>query len=493
MRTIKNVPKIFKKYNLSRYGTSQEAEYKSTNAFMIHFYNAYRESSSYNMPETHPEYLVSNQGMISHYGNQNYEYEEDFRNFVNKRMFRGYVALDQYSTFNTTRSVAICRYDTDDVKFFTTVNYLNDGSKQDSYNGINIQYSYTYGEKHFTTSSAKLCNDMVVSMATGTAFDFYYKDQKLYGSLTGNRTDNSAYFYKSCCIVDSNNGSGSSHRFSILSPKNTIIGANNYSAAPVHGVGNELFYFYNISNDIFSTETTSFINSTADGFSIQLNNTYYEAIKGRYVSGRMYNVDTGMKKAILYFDAENNEKIYNIFDNQDGTNILIGAHDLAVFGNILDGIFFGYIYYKGRIIGETNNTSFIFGTDFFINTETYILTDAETGETFDLSDIIGGRTIANFGNGCGNYCYCTEIIDQWIYLYVISKNKIFKASFPVGSVIYNFLFPSIYHGKVMIILYRDIIYHITETFTAYDMQTLLRVDTLPGFESCVREVWSRTK
>ena len=162
----------------------------------------------------------------------------------------------------------------------------------------------------------------------------------------------------------------------------------------------------------------------------------------------------------------------------------------------------GDFYYKlTPIISDVaflNLNIGVFGSC-YVNFDTMIGRDAETGEELYLTDVLPLST------GSSATCYSSGIYGEILLYapngigqnrsgdrYIVTKNAVFKYQheYTANETLDAMAYPSWKHAREIVLIRDQIIYRIRASgFTAHDLQTFMRLDNLPGFQSAVQKIW----
>ncbi len=123
-----------------------------------------------------------------------------------------------------------------------------------------------------------------------------------------------------------------------------------------------------------------------------------------------------------------------------------------------------------------------------------VATDAETSEAVDFSAVLPPNDGEAYGYSSGAYgTMALYVPDRYAddgVAYIVSKYAVFRipcyGSFSDENKL--MAYPALKHVREFVLIRDQVLYKIRETeFTAYDMQTFLRLDNLPGFQSAVEK------
>ncbi len=287
----------------------------------------------------------------------------------------------------------------------------------------------------------------------------------------------------------------------IKTPTGSIIDRDRYGGYLYVGTGSqpqqhhvsshELFYVPPFSN-LFSAENAKFVEGLNYTRAVGL---YRSEICGRFVlSGNL----------LQYYDVENDVVLGYSFDMEPVQGYLhkIGFgsenHGATNFVSVRFGEHYSLLY-KNMLLQEwTNNSaSFCCFGSWYMDAGDKILRNAESGESIDLSGVLSETITGNVGSGIhgemATYVSDSEHEEKPL-MYIVSANSVFRLPWVGGHVTGNNLiyWPLPCHLRKIYFFYEQVVYVINKDgFTAYDMQTFLRLDDLPGFQSAVEKVWER--
>ena len=283
------------------------------------------------------------------------------------------------------------------------------------------------------------------------------------------------------------------------------------------------FSGYDSDNYLFSFERNESIPTDR-----RINDRYvYDQIKrldGQSVAGRAFvgsRNDLGGESYDFIGYVAPDEESYRVEKLTEGVPVRLngfGPSEVfarAVFNTVIEGTVASSsrLLFEGKFISELSDAHIagVFGTSFF-NYDTKILTNAETGEENDLHEVIPdieGNLVRGFRSS-GEKGTMLVIQNQTSFIdengnrrtdyYIVSESHVFKVSkvFKNGSEqAYDerygvSAYPCWKHAREIIVFYEQIVYKIRKDgFTAYDMQTFMRLDNLPGFQSAVEKIWER--
>ncbi len=186
------------------------------------------------------------------------------------------------------------------------------------------------------------------------------------------------------------------------------------------------------------------------------------------------------------------------------TEFTIVAKNYApVVGGILTGYEYLYDMYYRLIPVVTNSETkpnvMAFGA-WYVDMISRVATDMDTSEVIDFSGVLPPNDDENaWGYSSGAYGNMALCVYGWDsedgIAYIVSKYAVYKLSYNRTYVYESeklMAYPSLNHVREFVLIRDQVIYKIREDgFEAYDMQTFLRLDNLPGFQSAVEKVWGR--
>ncbi len=138
------------------------------------------------------------------------------------------------------------------------------------------------------------------------------------------------------------------------------------------------------------------------------------------------------------------------------------------------------------------------GGSWYMDMVSRVATDMDTSESIDFSSVLppnNDETTGGYSSGAyGTMSLCVyDVYSENGSAYIVSKYAVFKFSYNRANVFELeklMAYPSLKHVREFVLIRGQIVYKIREDgFEAYDMQTFLRLDDLPGFQSAVEKVW----
>ena len=495
MRRIGTPPKIFKKYNISRYNSSHDAEYKSA---YVDEYAQLRAAnrSSQTTRDDFPFYLVSNQGFVGTV-DKGAMYEEDFRANAclslpdtqakgHVAIKGGYVSFQNQTDGNQGEILYI-----GDGKPIEIFRYLEDGNLTTVYTNCFftsrsiVRNYYTYwGSTNlgYTTTIAETSATWDDITRTGSSsFKYYHRGDGTPGMTTAAVPSSSGNGVNNCRGYNAGAlRSGGYVRF--ISPSGSLQLSD--STHITQQTGGELF----VNNgNLYSLEVGRVVHVTQ--YSPRNTN-----VSGRYwfhrdgYSGDYY---------LIYYDPESDTTTTAV----NACHGMINADNAFALAWITDPNAPGgraySLYFKGVKVRdgfEFNNSTdmYIFVGSCCFEKATGVMTNYETGETRDmsiLSELLSSRSGVYPVAGLYAEVICvssTSNVDADQDRYVIGWDGIRKFRAPSTDF---FAYPNERHATSVYWIKDQVLSIIgKDGYQAYDLQTFMRLDNLPGFEGAVELV-----